>query len=287
MATRSLTEAASASLNRLTIINRDVQNLFENGVADSIDLLETELALEKGKQLLDQRRRDEANASAVLSRLIDLEENETINLMDTIIPPSQSKYQELLSRAVIKRPELDKFDYMIGAAEHAMDAEKGAYVPTLSGFAGYSYGMPNRDWFNKTWNDYFTVGLTLHWQLNLGGKTARNVDAARMRTASIRANRGDLHKSLLTGRDMAANNLRFSYDAYRISSNEFNIATRRFHLARLRQEAGQISVNRLLEMEADLTATEQQLRAATVQYYLAENEYLYAIGSDQLYGGLK
>jgi outer membrane protein TolC len=147
--------------------------------------------------------------------------------------------------------------------------------------------MPNKDWFNKTWNDYFSVGLVLNWNLNLGGKNAKRTEAARQRLAAARSARKDLKDALLTDRDAAHNNLNHAYQTYRTSEREYAIAVSRYNLARLRQQEGQLSVNRLLEMEADLAATERQYQAAIIQYYLAENEYLYAIGSHKIFGGLQ
>ncbi len=285
MVFRSLKEAAISSHERLTIINSDVRNLFENGVADSIDFLEAELALEKGNQLLDKSENNLANASTALARLIGLNDSEIIIPTEAILPPDGNP--SFKSPAPdIDRPELKELGHVIKAADKAAALEKGTYLPSVNGFAGYSYGMPNKDWFNKTWNDYFTIGLTLNWQLNLGGKTSKQVEAARLKSASARMTQKNLYNELQTGKDMAYNNLGYAFRTYQISKKEYDIAQRRYNLAKLRQQEGQISINRLLEMEADLAATEQQHKAAIIQYYLAETEYLYAVGSSRIFGGL-
>lgn len=286
LVSQSLKKAAASSLERLDIIYRDVGHLYENGLADSIDILETELALESGRQMADRSQTDFINAAVLLARLTGLHENEEIIPTEPVSPPTKPAYPKPDESSIIERPELNRFDHVIGAADRAAGIESGAYLPNLNGFAGYSYGMPNRDWFNKTWDGYFIAGLTLNWQFNLGGKTTREVRAAQNRAASARMARKDLRDRLETNREITYNNLDYAYRAYAISLNEYKIAARRFELARLRQEAGRISINRLLEMEAELTATEQQLQAATIRYYLAENEYLYAIGSRKIFGGL-
>jgi outer membrane protein TolC len=286
LVSQSLKKAAISSLERLDIIRRDVNNLFENGLADSIDILETELALESGRQMSDRTQTDFINATTVLAKLTGLGENEEIVPTEKVSPPSKPAYSKPDSSITIERPELSRYNHVIGAAERAIGVENGAYLPSLNGFAGYSYGMPNRDWYYKTWDGYFIVGLTLNWQFNLGGKTSREVRAAQQRAVSARMAQKDLLDRMETNREITYNNLEYAYRAYTISLNEYKIAARRFELARLRQEAGQLSVNRLLEMEAELTATEQQHQATTIQYYLAENEYLYAIGSRKIFGGL-
>ena len=281
----SLKEAAMASLERLTIINRDTRNRFDNGLADSIDLLESELAFEKGNQEVDRRENNLANASTALARLMGMDESEII-IPAEVMPLPDDRPLLKAPAPDIDRPELKQLDHAIEAADKAVVLEKGSYLPVVSGFAGYSYGMPNKDWFNKTWNDYFTIGLALNWGFNLGGKSSKLAQAASLKSASARMMQKKMHDDLQTGRDLAFNNLGHAYRTYQISSKEYDIAQRQYHLADLRQREGQISINRLLEMEAALAATEQQHKAAIIQYYLAETEYLYAVGSSKIFGGL-
>jgi outer membrane protein TolC len=285
LAVENTRKASESSMDRIRIIVHDVNNLFANGMADSIDVLEADLAFQKGEQQLLLQETRSSNAIVALARLIGLADGEEIILTETIRMPTEPDFPQSPGPE-IDRPELIRFDHLIAAADRAAEIERSPVLQALSSFAGYSYGKPNRDWFGNTWNDNFIVGLTFDWEFNLGDKSSKRIQAAKNQAASVRMTRSRLRDALLTQRDIAVNNLDLAYRTYEIVAREFEIASRRFQLAELRQEAGQISVNRLLEMEADLTATEQQYQAAIVQYYLAENEYLYAIGSRKIFGGL-
>lgn len=287
MAARASANAAASSLERLTIIRRDVASLYDNGMADSIDVLEAELALQKGRQSLERLQAVRENASATLARLVGGNENTVIEPTESIPPPAHPGDSGLPPGGDIERPELIRLDHKAEAARRAVGIEYGALLPTLNGFVGYSYGKPNRDWFDKSWNDYFSVGFVLNWQVNLAGQGIAEVQAARQRAASARMLRRDLHDSFLLQRDRSLTNLRHAYRMFRITEEEYGIAERQYRLARVRREEGQMSVNRLLEMEAELAATEQQYRVSVVNYYLAQTEYLYAIGSHELFGGLR
>lgn len=81
-------------------------------------------------------------------------------------------------------------------------------------------------------------------------------------------------------------NLKYAYRAFAISQEEYDISKRKFRLAKEKQKAGYMSVNRLLELEAELTATEQLYHASEINYYIKQNEYLYTLGSPGIYGGL-
>jgi len=146
--------------------------------------------------------------------------------------------------------------------------------------------MPNKDLFGRNGTTISQPAL-LKLEFNLGGKTSRLVASARKATESARMARGKLLDDLLSQGTTALNNLSLAYKVTQTAAREYDISQRKFNLAGQRRKAGQLSVNRLLELEADLTALEQQYHAATIRYYLAETDYLYAIGSSRIYGGLK
>jgi outer membrane protein TolC len=221
-----------------------------------------------------------------LAQSIGIEDSSALSVIDNVPLPGEPHYARPTTPD-ITRPELVRLDHVVAAAENAAALSSAAYFPTLSAFGGYSVGMPNKDMFGKTWNDYFSAGLSLNWDFNFGGKTSRSVAMARQAASSARMTRAKLQDDLLLQSTVAHNNLTLAYNNCRTAADEFDIAQRKFNLARQKQQAGNLSLNRLLEQEADLTATEQQYRAAVVRYYLAETEYLYAIGSIRLYGGLQ
>jgi len=255
-------------------------------MADSMDILEAELALQKGEQQVERQKSGYANALANLTILIGADGAEEINLSETIAPPAQPQYPMAISADEIDRPELARYDHIIRASELAVGVERGFLAPAVSGYAGYTYGKPNKDMSGQTWNDNFIVGATLNWEFNLGGKTFKQVQSASSRAASVRMAKKNLLDVLQTRYDVALNNLNLAYRTYQISEKEYSLAVNQFRLAQMRQAAGQISINRLLEMEADLTAGEQQYQVSIIQFYLAENEYLYAVGSGRIFGGL-
>ena len=286
MMSEAMVGAAAASLQRIDIIRRDVENLFVNGLADSLDILEAELALEKAHTQMDQVQTERRNSLASLARLVGMPGDTGLVLTESALPPETTLYPETGPLPEPDRPEMKRFDHVIAAADRSTALELAGLLPTLNGFAGYSYGMPNRDWFGKTWNDYVSAGMVLHWELNLGGKNSRRVGAARQQAASARMAQKELYDALLLQRDQAINDLRHAFQVVKISQRTCDLSRRQFNLAQGRQQAGRISVNRLLELEAELAAVEQQYHVSIISYYLAENEFFYAIGSPRIFGGL-
>ncbi|SYZ72099.1 exported hypothetical protein [Candidatus Zixiibacteriota bacterium] len=283
---RAMVGSARASLERLKIVKQDVQNLYQNGMADSVDILDAELAYQKGLQLEDQNRTLFRNASIVLAQQIGWPPDSDIVPSDSIPVPSALDSASLpIDSSSLHRPELKALDYRIRSAESLIGLNKANYFPNISGYGGYSVGKPNRDFFNKTWNDNFNVGVILNWDFNFGGKTRNSVLSARQAAYSARLAKSRLTEALTTQAGTAQQNLKYAYQSYLSTGTQLDISRRQYRLAQDKERSGQMSINRLLELEAGLTAAEQMYRASMINYYLAETEYFYAVGAPRIYGG--
>jgi outer membrane protein len=277
---------ADASLNRVKIIEKDVVNLYQNGLADSIDILEARLAVERGRLNLDYQQTAYKTALAALYNITGIEIGHDVDLTEPTETPAKIRF-DAESFPEVGRPELTRLDHLARAAQHSASLAAAQYFPRLNGFAGYSVGKPNRDMFNKDWDDYFSVGLTLNWQFNTGGKTLKTAAAARQQAEAARMDRKELENVLKLQSETTLLELEHAFEAIQVAEREHDLATRRFNLAMEKQKAGRLSVNRILEMEEELTASEKRYRAAVIQYFLAETELLYAVGSSKIFGGLQ
>ncbi len=279
--------AAEASQGRLMTIRKDVQNLYQSGLADSLDILEAELAYQKVAEDISRLTAARDNAVRALATILgDFHDSPNISRQ---IPEPDDKYN--LYRAEespwdsLDRAELAALAARRDAAERGVSAAKGSYFPEISAFGGYSIGKPNRDFFAAEEDDYFSVGLNLNWTFNLGNGTGREIAAARSRARAAAELENNLKESLTLGVYVAFRNLFQAYDTYKIAREEVTLAGNKYRLAREKQNAGQLSVNRLLEMVNELHAAEAMYNAGLVNFYLAETEYLYALGSPKIYGG--
>ncbi len=284
-----LVGSAEASLNRIIVIKENVNNLHDNGLADSLDLLEAELAYENVLEQLLKTRNDLNRISIALSILTGLDADQPIELSGTVPDPAETitDYRTfVISPEKIQRAELMEISGRIEAAENQIKVNRAAYFPNISGYAGYTYGKPNRDFFSSSWNDYFSAGLSLNWNFNFGGKTKNGVNYARGLSRMSRAAHSELEEKLVLDAKTALENILLAYDLYETSKNKYSITAGKFRLAEEKQKAGDLTINRLLEMESELTAAEQMFKASQINYFISETNFLYAIGSKKIYGGL-
>ncbi len=283
-----LVNSAKASLNRIRIIKENIINLYQNGLADSVDILETELAYENGHEHLLQMENELHNASTALAILTGIRSNGVIELPPDIPTPDSSiiYYQYfLVDTDLISRPELKKISSQIKSARQLVKIKNAAYLPRLTGFGRYSIGKPNRDMFDAEWNDYFSAGLALNWEFNFGGKTGNNVASAKQQLLSTRTNYLAVEEKLMLEAETSLENILSAYKLYESSKRKQNITGNKFRLAKEKQQAGGLTVNRLLEIESEYSAAEQIYYVSQLKYYINESYFLYAIGSDKIYGG--
>lgn len=280
----SAVRSVGVSQERLRTIRRDVENLFTEGLADSIDVLDATLAVVRADQALAEQEVKHAVSITRLHALVGLEPTEPLTLTEPVEAPDRNRLAQAPSE--IRRPEVEQLGHLARAADYGVSAARADYLPSLGGFAAYSLGKPNQDLFENEWNDYLMVGLRLSWDFNTANRTGRLAAAAEQRAASAGAALDDLLDDLHIARETALEQVGHAYDTVERSARQLDLARRKFALARERGEVGTLSVNRLLEMEAELTAAEQQYQASLIGYYLAETHFLYTTGSPKVFGGL-
>jgi outer membrane protein len=170
-----LQEVAQASQERAQVILKDVRACLEAGTADSTDLLEANLAYNEAALKVEEAQSARQMAEIGLRTLLDLPATESINVIDQLPPP----VGRAIYHTFVSKPELRATKAAISLSQAQMKQVQSAYLPTISTYAGYSYGKPNIDWFNKTWMDYYTIGAQLSWSLNIGMKEKYEVNRAR------------------------------------------------------------------------------------------------------------
>jgi outer membrane protein TolC len=282
-----LLAATEASLQRVQIVKDGLSDLHAVGLVDSLDLLEVEQAWLQATQLRQERQTNRTNATARLGQLLGIAVTDEIAAVDSLPTPEASQLNCRPTAAEIARPELQQLERQTQAAQATVGLAQAQYFPNLSAFAGYSGGMPHRDLFDKSWNDYFTVGAVLNWNLNLGNKVGRERQFATARVNSLTMLKAELLEKIRFQAEIACNNVEQTLTTYQSRGAEFQVAGQQYRLAQQKQLAGGLTINRLLELESELTTAEQLWRAAAVSYHLNLSDYLYALGAEIIYGGLQ
>ncbi len=278
-----LREVARASRKRTAVIVKDVQARYEVGVADSVDILEAQLAFTQADFQVTQARINIRSAEIKLLIRLGLPLSEELILSDSLEEPDPV-WDDL--RQPVNRAELVAAEAGVDIGRAGVRAEKAAFFPTVSAFADYSYGKPNTNMFSDEWNDNVTVGAQLDWSFNLGNRTGKRRRAAFLQLESAGYQRDEVRERLDREAELALEALRLAHERYLSAVDECEITQQNYQLAQEQHRQGALSANRLVEIEASLTRAESARTAARVDFYIVQSGYFYAVGSEKLGKGI-
>jgi outer membrane protein TolC len=274
--------AAEASLDRANIVAGNVRSLFEAGAADSVDLLEADLALSEASFARNRAEIERRQAEISLQLLLGIDPGDSLVLADIPTPPETMPHGV---PAAENRPELAAAAAGIEAQRSAVGLRRSEYLPSVSLFGGYSAGKPNRDMFNDEIDDFFKVGAGLSWSFNLGNQCGQRVEAARLELEARQHDHDRVERDLDEAARLALEQLRLAHKEYLSARRRYELTSRNYRLAEKRHAQGDISTNHLLEIEKSLTNTQAALAAASAAYYMRYSGWLYATGSEELEKG--
>jgi len=276
-------EAAQSALTRVEITDKDVQSLFQAGMADSVDILQTRRA---GNDARLQLRGAEINRR---QREIELQTLLGLSLDDFLVltsRPTEPGSDDLSLTAVSStKPELVAARASMGMNRSMITMNRSGYMPSLAVFGGWSYGKPNIDPFHNEFNDYFTFGATLKWSFNLGFKTQRSTEGARHLLAASQHEYERVNERLNEDARLAWETVKLNRDQYDIARENKAVADDNYRLAQIQYREGTLSANRLLDIETALTQAETSLAVTRTNYNSAVSRYLFLVGSDKLKEG--
>lgn len=275
--------AAQAALERAEIIQRDVHSLHDAGAADSLDILEARLAVTRAQFALKSARSYRRQSEIELLVLLGWEATEQITLVDEPGRPSMRGFEKV--RIDMSKPDLTAAASLVEMSRHTLSLARSDYLPTITAIGGYSWGKPNIDPFHDDFNDYFTVGGSLTWSFNLGGKTVKKASSSRHQliAAQRRLDRA-IEQADREGR-IALENLRLTFEQYETAAENYQITSDNYRLATEKHRQGALSSNRLLEIEASLSEAEASLASTRADFYIMQSRYYYETGSSELKEG--
>jgi len=277
--TLQLRKVARASIDRVEILRNDVQSRYEAGVADSVDVLEAELAYARAEFALRQARTRTRTAGIELGIQLGLPAHTDLANVDSLPTPAESIAP---GQPGTIRPEMRAADAAVALSSARVKAESATQFPTVSAYVAYSYGKPNNDPFHDEWKDITTVGARLDWAFNLGNSTGSRKASATHDLDAVSHQRRAVSEQIDKQARLAYEQLKLAHEHFLTSRKEHAIAQRKYELSRSKHQEGAISSNRLVDSEAALTEAESLLAAAKADYYIAQSSYLYALGSDKL-----
>jgi len=282
--TDRLVQIAQSGLARAGVIYDDVEAMYAAGIADSVDILEANLAVSEAQSRLDAARSARRQSQIRLAVITGLNPSEEITPTTEFPTPDTVGFK--FDGISEQKPQLIAAASAVEISRSALKLNRSELLPTLSAFGGYSWGKPNIDPFHDDFNDFFTVGANLSWSFNLGGKSFDTVNKARHQWRAAQSEYERAAEQLDRGARLYLESLRLTYDDYVTALTNFRITEANYRLAQSKHREGVLSANRLIEIEASLSQAEARLASSEADFHIVQTQFYHATGSKNLKEGI-
>jgi len=182
-------DVAVEAVRLLKAHEHDAAILVEKGANPEIDLLRTRTELANARKDLNGADNAVDLAYSALKNLLIIPLEKSVHLTETLVrlPGPEADLSSLTELALSQRPELSAIDFQAAAAEQALKAARGEYLPAIALEGRYEY--MEGDFRDLEGGDHWTVGIGAELPLWNWGKTAAKVREARSQLDQVKIQR--------------------------------------------------------------------------------------------------
>jgi outer membrane protein len=182
-------DVAVEAVELLKAHEHDAAILVEKGANPEIDLLRTRTELANARKELNGADNAVDLAYSALKNLLIIPLEKSVHLTETLVrlPGPEADLSSLTELALSQRPELSAIDFQAAAAEQALKAARGEYLPAIALEGRYEY--MEGDFRDLEGGDHWTVGIGAELPLWNWGKTAAKVREARSQLDQVKIER--------------------------------------------------------------------------------------------------
>ena len=216
---------------------------------------------------LAMARRSLATRKASLLLSMGLSPDLEISLAheDIEIAVPEVSLEELVLIALEKNPSLSIQDHKIVMQENSVRAAIADFLPTLSAFVNFNFTSDSIAAFNK--NIY--GGFSAAWNLFKGFANMANYRAAKLRKESAELERESLFISIMFEVIKAESELRNVFENYELAKASYSSARSKFIEYESKQKEGLVTVNDMLDAQADMDKAQAILSLMKYRRHLA------------------
>ncbi|MDD1627189.1 MAG: TolC family protein [Methylococcaceae bacterium] len=180
-------QVAQSHVDSLASHNKDVKNLYDQGVVAKNDLLAANVELANAQQLVTQASNQLDIARAHYNQLLNRNLADEVHLAPRFPETPQGTLTELNNSALTQRPELIVLAQQIEALEQQAQSVKAGTLPQVAVNGGYQYQENRYQVFQGLW----MVNVGMQWKL-FDGSTKHSSDAINRQAISLKEQRDDL-----------------------------------------------------------------------------------------------
>lgn len=235
---------------------QDAKNRVEQGLAATNELLAVQVERDRAELQRLQAQSAARAAEANLQRLLDLPATTGIEPVpgEPVASPPAPDREALARAALLARPELEAVRARQQAAEAAVRVQRAARLPQATLFGGFDYARPNPRILPQTdsWNDTWSVGLSVGFTAFDGGRTSAASAQAQAQAEAVRQQALDLERRVRLEVAQRVLDVETAAAARGVAQQGLASARENVRVARDRFREGLIPSSELLDAETNL-----------------------------------
>ncbi|MFW6131561.1 MAG: TolC family protein [Candidatus Aminicenantaceae bacterium] len=272
-------EAVSVARKHLDNVN----SLYEVGMASKFDLLRSEVQVANlNPQLIQAKNRLEV-AELGLKTLLGMDLSDPVEIKGELsYTPVEPDYEECLEKAYSNRPELKQINYQNKIARETLKMTRSMGLPSLSVAGNYNFWADKFNFKEDTWQDYYSVNLTLLVPIFNGFETSARLAQNRAMIEELKHTKKGLKDMIEFEVKQAILNLEEAKES--ILSQEKNVeqAEESLRIAELNYSEGLATTLDVSSAQAALTQAKTNYSQALYDYMvsLAQLDKAMGVGED-------
>ena len=144
-------QVVQSHLQSLATHQKDVKNLYEQGVVAKNDVLAADVELLNAQQMQTQAKNGLEIAKARYNQLLSRPLQSPVNLSKPFLPSQSMSLEELTQQALSQRPELNMLHEQINALTEQTQSIKANLLPQIAIQGGYQYQQNRYQAYQGLW----------------------------------------------------------------------------------------------------------------------------------------
>jgi outer membrane protein len=257
-------------------------DLQKAGVGTGIDTLRANVELQNEKQRLIEAQTERETSLYALSRLLNLDPRQQIELSDSLafFDTPQPEVESSIDQALAQRPEWKSLESQIHASENTRKAARFERLPSLRFEGNWAYEGVSVNTGIPTYNYQASVSLPLF----TGGRIHAEIVNADLEIKKLREAQADLRNQIALDVKTSLINLRSARNEVEVATLGVKLSNEEVEQARDRFKAGVANNIEVISAQDSLARANDNQIAALYRFNQARADFARAIGQiEKLY----
>ncbi len=267
-------QVAKSHIRSLESHERDVKNLFEQGIVAKNDVLAAEVEVLNAKQLLMQAANTYDNAKARYNQLLTRPLTTNVELTLPFSEPPKVTLENLNQNALMQRPEFQVLNEQMESLHQQMQSINANLMPQVALNGGYQYQQNHYQTYEGLW----MANVGVDWKL-FDGSTHHKGEALEKQVLALKEQHEMLSGQILLQVRQAWLDSQEAQQRFQVAKQTIVQADENLKVTTDRYQQGLTTHTEVIQAENLRTQMHHNLNNATYDFVLANLRIKHAAGS--------